>query len=69
MSGYTFPGVQLFRRNVYGVTKIYPANTAGNLFAELLRVKTFSPAQVELMRDLGHPVAYVADAEAAKVGA
>ena len=60
-TGYAFPGLELFGRNVYGEMKLYPANEAAEGFAELLRVKTFSKAQLELIQKLGHPLRFVAD--------
>ncbi len=59
--------VQVFARSVYGAFKNYPANQEAEQFAELLKVKTFSTAQLESIKQLGFPIEYVADPAAARV--
>jgi hypothetical protein len=58
--------VQVFARNVYGTFKNYPANQEAEQFAQLLRVKTFSIAQLESIKQLGFAIEYVSDPEAHK---
>lgn len=53
--------VQVKVRNVYGAPKIYPANAAAELFAQLAGIKTFNNHQLNLVRALGHEVQLVPD--------
>lgn len=53
--------VQVFQRQVYGRSAVYPANRPAELLAELAGVKTFNIAQLRAIRELGLTVQQVAD--------
>lgn len=59
--------VQVFSRRVYGVQKVYPANAAAQVAAQLVGAKTFNGAQLELLRDLGIRVEQVQDPQAVRL--
>lgn len=48
--------VQVEVRNVYGVTRYYPANMIADVLAQLIGQKTFSEAHLSLIRRLGYRV-------------
>ena len=39
-------------RNIYGIDKFYPVDEEAELFAELLKVKTFSESQLSIIHKL-----------------
>lgn len=53
--------IQVFVRQVYGNALIYPANESARVLAQLTGTKTLTTAQLELARDLGCTLEYVAD--------
>ena len=53
--------VEIFRRNVYGVTKYYPACGKAALFAKIARTKTLSREALELIMALGFEIVFVED--------
>jgi hypothetical protein len=48
--------IRLNEKSVYGNIMIYPSNEGGNIFAKLLRKKTFTHDDIELIKSLGHEV-------------
>lgn len=59
--------IEVFARNVYGVTKIYPANEAGEKLAQLVGKKTLDKRDLDLARELGLVVEAVVDPKLAGV--
>lgn len=57
--------IEVFVRSVYGVQKIYPANEAAKLLAEIAGTKTLSGEVLRRAQDLDLSVKFVADPEAA----
>jgi len=57
--------VQIFSRLVYGTPRIYPGNEAAYLLAEFGGMKTFSNADIDLMRRIGLDVQTIEDPVAA----
>lgn len=53
------PVIKVMLRNVYGEEKIYPACGSATVFAELLRQKTLTYPQIELIKQLGFTVEIV----------
>ena len=53
--------VEVFQRSVYGVVKVYPANYAATLLAQLAGAQTFNAKQLKQIRDMGLTIEQVAD--------
>lgn len=55
------PIIVLTIKNVYGVSKVYPApgNRTAELFAALTGNKTFSPQDIATIKALGFEIQYV----------
>lgn len=54
------PIIQVQYRSVYGNRLLYPMNAAAQLFTQILGTKTVCPRKLELLRDMGHKVEFVA---------
>jgi hypothetical protein len=48
--------IRIEYRNVFGVQKIYPVNSAAEKLCELTGTKTLSPADLRAAQSLGHTV-------------
>jgi hypothetical protein len=48
--------IRIEYRNVYGVQKIYPANSAAECLAAIAGTTTLSPADLRLAQRLGHAI-------------
>lgn len=57
--------VQVFHKSVYGNTLVYPANTQAKLFAKLAGTKTFNPAQLATIKQMGFAIVRVFEDEVA----
>ena len=51
--------VKVIEKNVYGKILLYPFNETAAKFAKLLKVKTFTDAQLHAIDDLGYNVTNV----------
>jgi len=45
--------LEVYYRNVYGNTLIYPSNTIAQQFCDLLQCKTFNSRQIETIIKMG----------------
>lgn len=52
------PLVKLNVREVYGITKLYPANKAAELFCNIARTKTMTAETLTLVKYLGYTVEF-----------
>jgi D-alanyl-D-alanine carboxypeptidase len=59
--------IEVFVRNVYGTYKIYPANEAATLLAEIAGTKTLSKEVLAKAEKLGMPTIFVADPNMAPI--
>lgn len=53
--------IKIFYRNVYGNALAYPAGALAAQMARLLKVKTFNPEQLALMRHMGFELEVLPD--------
>lgn len=53
--------IQVSIRNVYGITKIYPANEAARNVAKIAGTKTLSLAMIDATKALGHTIRCAVD--------
>ena len=53
--------IQVFARNVYGNDLIYPSNDQAQRMAMLLKCKTFTVPQLQVMLDMGFTVEHILD--------
>jgi hypothetical protein len=51
--------IQVQVKSVYGNQRIYPMNRVAQQFADLLGTKTFPPATIAGLRDMGYTVEQV----------
>ncbi len=50
------PVVEIYEREVYGVTKIYPHNSAAETFAEIAGTITLTSHTILCIKELGYEV-------------
>lgn len=53
--------IVVFARSVYGNTLIYPHNAEAHMLAELVGAKTLQQRHLQLARELGHDIEWMAD--------